>query len=97
MRYFGIDLEPIERDSLPTEAEARKKQGERDLFAEWGDPIVYWRDRRRRFRAAKPESFEDVESGGYCARTGMWFPGSRTVRVGGVVYGDKWYRPDPEE
>lgn len=97
MRHYGPDIPmPIVRDSIPTPGELLMKQLERDLWWEWGSEIVYWRDVEQKFRADKPISFEDVEGGGYCSRSGFWFPARRIVNEGGVKTGDKFYREDPD-
>lgn len=94
MRYMGLDLiVHYHRDSVPVNQELVRKQGERDVYGEFGTDIVYWRDSDCKFRADKPVSFSDVEGGGFCARSGFWFPARRIVVDGGVKYGDKFYRP----
>lgn len=96
MRHYGLDVIPFNRDSRPDKSEQLRLCGYREIHGEFGPEVMYWRDLQEKFRWEAPQSFEDAEGGGYCSKTGIWFPARRIVDKGGVKTGDVFSTEEPD-
>ncbi len=99
VHLYRIDTGPLGGDPAPEDQRRRLLMVTRwfSPMARGADKAPYYGGAPDTFRAEQPMDVEDAAAGGFCTKSGFWFPGSHLGRLdGGSPVGDRFETSIPE-